>query len=228
MHELINLKEVNLSNGRLVDINLSIFDNEVITIIGPNGGGKTSLLKLIANIEKPLSGNIVLRKECRISYMPQRIRFDSMLPMTVKNFLQINNYGICDKDIEYVIEKVDIKNVINTQVNIISSGQLQKVLFAKCILMKPDVMLLDEPVSNLDIKAQDNFYTILEDVRSEKKCTVIMASHDLHIVMNRTDKVICLNNRISCQGTIKDVEYHKEFIHLFGKNLVPYRHYHDR
>lgn len=227
MRAIIKLKDANLPNGRLKNISMDVFDNEIITIIGPNGGGKTSLLKLIANIERPISGSVIVKKNCRISYMPQHIKFDDMLPMTVKNFLRINNQ-ITSEEISNMTKMFGISEISDSQVNKISAGELQKVLFTKCILVNPNVILLDEPVSNLDLKAQENFYAILEKVKYEKKCTIIMASHDLHIVMNKTDRVICLNNSISCQGTMKDVEYHQEFIDLFGKNVAPYRHYHDR
>ena len=227
MMEIITAQDLNFSYGKkrvLQDINLKINTGEILTIIGPNGSGKTSLLRILAGIIKIKNPQIIRRKNLKISYMPQSIRFDPILPITVGHFLSLSNDK---KQIKKIAVEIGIENILDKQIYEISGGELQRVLFANCILAEPQLMILDEPVSNMDIKSADSFYRLIAKLQKKNNCSIVMTSHDLYVVMKNTDRVICLDNTIHCQGKPHEVYTNKEFIRLFGKSVALYEHDHN-
>lgn len=209
-------------------ISLDIKKNDVITIIGPNGGGKTSLIKLLLGLIQPTSGKI-LRSKIKIGYMPQKIEFNHQLPMSVQEFLELSKIDNL-KEYHSTITNTDIEYLLNRQIHNISGGELQRVLLAKALLRNPALLILDEPLQGLDVKGQEDFYKLLETIRKEKKLTIVMVSHDLYTVMRSSNHVICLNHHICCQGKPSELS-NKSYHELFGIGIdgvvASYQHHHD-
>lgn len=223
MTTILDLVNITLSNT-IYNISLSIKKNEMITITGPNGGGKTSLLQIIAGIKKPSSGEIIRENNLRVGYMPQSMNFERILPIDVYDYLTLDR-NVEPEYLESRIRSVGIQKLLKKQIYNLSGGELQKVLFVGALSTKPNLLILDEPVNNLDITARDEFYKIIE--QEKKRCSIIMSSHDIHVVMKKTDRVICVNKRISCQGHPETVRNDQGFIEMFGQNLLFYRHDHS-
>jgi zinc transport system ATP-binding protein len=226
-----NLSYFQGSNIILQDISFDLLPGNIITIIGPNGGGKTTLLKVLLGILSPSKGKIYKKKGIRIGYMPQRIVFNHQLPMTVRNFLFLNyNVDYTNIDILQIISETSLTRILDQQVHNISGGELQRLMLAKALLHNPDLMLLDEPLQGLDIKGQNDFYVLLDKIRLEQKIGMIMVSHDLHTVIRSTNHVICLNKHICCQGLPETIQ-NKSYENLFGLPvdtlLAYYTHRHD-
>ena len=215
---LIRCQDVSYTQGNKVileNIGFEISNGNIITIIGPNGGGKTTLLKILLGILNPTQGLIYRKKGLRTGYMPQKLVFNRQLPMTVRNFLFLNHNQNQDINTEQVTLDTNLQEILDQQVHEISGGELQRLMLAKALLHDPDLMILDEPVQGLDIRGQHDFYLLLEKIRKEQKISILMVSHDLHTVMRSTNHVICLNKHICCEGlpeAIKDQSYE----HLFG------------
>lgn len=222
---IITLNKLNFYRDKalvLQDINLEIYQGEIITIIGPNGSGKTTLLSILAGIIK--TNKVHINTQLTTAYMPQYIKFDATLPINVFKFLSLSHP---QERIFSILEKLEIADIIYSQMYELSGGELQKVLFANCLLAQPNIMILDEPVSSMDINSSSLFYTLLAKFRACSNCTIVMASHDLYVVMKNTDRVICLNKKIHCEGKPNEIVVHNEFINLFGKNITLYEHHHQ-
>ncbi|UAT42954.1 metal ABC transporter ATP-binding protein [Anaplasmataceae bacterium AB001_6] len=223
--KILDIDSVYFGNDILIDINMCIYENEILTIAGPNGSGKTSLLKIIAKINKPKKGRIIqYNNKLKIAYMPQQIMFNKMMPLTLREFINIGN--IKNNFDDHLLDKLSIKHILEKQITEISGGEKQKAILARCIKKNPDLMLLDEPVNSMDIETKSKFYDILNFIKKEKKYAIVMASHDLHTVMQNTDRVICLNNKICCSGKPEEINKDKNFINLFKNNISLYQHDH--
>ncbi len=221
---IVELKNLNLKYGNhnvLENVNLKIKDDEIITIVGPNGSGKTSLLLCLAGIIKINRSCYTRKSNLVISYMPQNIGFDPVLPITVFSFLCLTK----TKDKIYSIaEEVGIEDILERQMYELSGGEIQRVLLANCLLAQPQLMILDEPVSNMDINSAKQFYKLISKFRDSTNCSIVMASHDLYVVMKNTDRVICLDGKIHCEGKPHEVSINKEFVNMFGSNFTIYEH----
>ena len=232
-NSLIHCHNLSYSHGTnkiLDNISLEVMPGSIVTIIGPNGGGKTTLLKILLGILQPSTGEIYRKKNIRIGYMPQRIVFNKQLPLTVRNFLFLNyNVDYNSVDVFKIISDTNLTHILDQQVHDISGGELQKLILAKALLHNPDLMILDEPLQGLDIKGQNDFYLLLEQIRLEKKMSMVMVSHDLHTVIRSTNHVICLNKHICCQGLPKTIQK-QSYENLFGlpidTTLAYYKHHH--
>jgi zinc transport system ATP-binding protein len=226
MHKLIALKNISKSYQHhvvLQDVNFEISAGEIITIVGPNGGGKSTLLKIILGLIKQSSGTKIIAKDARIGYMPQKINISEQLPITAKRFLSLNdkNYKL-----QEVATELGIMQLLHKQIAELSGGEIQKVLLAMCLLANPNLLILDEPLQGVDLKGQAWFYERLDHFRAEKKMSIIIVSHDLYAVMKSTDKVLCLNNHIYCYGKPDDLQKNPNFLRVFGDhNLSLYTHH---
>lgn len=227
---LISVNDVCLTQNQhhiLQNINLSISPGQIVTLIGPNGAGKTSLVRLVLGLIQPTHGVIERAANLNVGYMPQKIHIESMLPITVAHFLKLVP-GISKKDIHEVLNKVGAHHTEKLFVYNLSGGELQRVLLARALLKKPNLLVLDEPVQGVDIRGQSELYQLIQQVREEYGCAILMVSHDLHWVMASTDHVVCLNQHLCCSGHPEQVSNDPAYLNLFGANNVAlYTHHHD-
>lgn len=216
----------------LEDINLEIHRNEIITLVGPNGAGKSTLVETTLGLHSPTAGKVVRNAELGIGYVPQSINIDETLPLSVSRFLSIAHSKASDQTkIMAVLERVGASDLYDRQLNLVSGGEMRRIILARALLSEPDILILDEPTSGVDISGQSSLYQLIQDIRDEYQCGVLLVSHNLHIVMAATDRVVCLNRHLCCSGTPEDVKNHPEFVSLFGQHSADaigiYRHEHD-
>ena len=230
---LINVENLSVSYGlntvlRGVDFKIEL--GEIVTVVGPNGSGKTSLLKAIIGAIKPAKGSITLKPRLKIGYVPQRLNFQSTLPITVERFVRLTG-KIDQKSCISALEIAGVSELLKSQMSELSGGQFQRVLLARALLGDPEILILDEATQGLDQPGSASFYRQLETVRQDTGCAVLMISHDLHVVMSASDRVICLNGHVCCAGTPAVVASTPEYKALFGDGtdgaLALYRHDHD-
>lgn len=226
--KLIELKSVNywLSSRNVIlkDINLILNKGEIITIIGPNGGGKSTLAKIILGLIQPSQGKVYISKKVKFGYMPQKIYLNNLMPITVDLFLKIKK-DYKTSIFNDIVGYMSIDKLLDKQCNDLSGGEFQRVLFARALVSGANTIILDEPLQGLDINGQAKFYQRLDILRKEFGMTIIMISHDLHMVMQSTNQVICLNNHICCHGKPDQILKNKKYIDLFGNKLAPLSHY---
>lgn len=229
---LLEARNLSLARGdRLVldDVSLSVGAGEIVTLIGPNGAGKTSLVKLCLGLLKPTGGCVTRRDGLKIGYMPQRLTVDATLPMPVARFLSLW-VRASRADMRQALEEVGAAHTIDRAIQTLSGGEQQRVLLARALLRQPDLLVLDEPVQAVDVHGQIELFELIADIRNRHGCGVLLVSHDLHLVMARTDTVICLNRHVCCHGKPEDVSRHPEYVALFGRHadaLAIYHHSHD-
>ena len=214
----------------LSHIDLSVKKGEIVTIVGPNGSGKTTLLRVLIGAQLPTEGVVMREAGLRLGYVPQRLSIDRAMPMTVSRWLALS--GVESKDEQaQAAERVGVSALLNQQMVSLSGGEFQRALLAHALLLHPDLLVLDEPTQGLDQPAVASFYRLIDSVREEQGCAVLMVSHDLHVVMRSSDHVICLNGHVCCQGTPTLVSAAPEYQALFGFGtegaLALYRHEHD-
>ncbi len=230
---LIAAQSVTVSyEGRraLFDIDFQIDRGEIVTIVGPNGSGKTSLLRVLLGVIHPQSGRITRAPALRIGYVPQRLHLDPGLPMPVARFLSLPKRQSAQA-IAAILARVGLPDVARQNMATLSGGQFQRVLLARALLVQPDLLMLDEPTAGLDQPGVAAFYKLIDEVRHELNCAVLSVSHDLHVVMSASDRVICINGHICCEGTPQVVRAAPEYRALFGLGtggaLALYQHSHD-
>ena len=229
---LITATKMSLSQGGKVvlsDVDLTVERGEIITIVGPNGSGKSTLLRGLIGALRPSVGTVERAKGLRIGYVPQKLQIDATMPLTVRRFLDIPR-RVSKSDATAALKTAGVSDHANAQMANLSGGQFQRVLLARALLAKPDVLILDEATQGLDQPGSAAFYRQIEEVRQDLNCAVIMVSHDLHVVMAASDRVLCLNGHICCQGTPDIVASAPEYRALFGSGthgtLALYRHEH--
>ncbi len=214
----------------LRDVDFRIDPGEIVTIVGPNGSGKSVLLRVLLGIVQPRRGRVMRKAGLRIGYVPQRLHIDAALPMSVARFLSLPRRQTAHRIAE-VLTRVGVPGSEAKQMTVLSGGQFQRVLLARALLADPEILVLDEPTQGLDQPGVAAFYRLIEDVRAELGCAVLSVSHDLHVVMSASDRVICLNGHVCCEGTPKVVSNAPEYRALFGYGtggaLALYRHDHD-
>ncbi|WP_428239601.1 ATP-binding cassette domain-containing protein [Gynuella sp.] len=199
----------------LKDISMAVEPGEIVTIIGPNGSGKTTLLRTLIGAVNPASGHIFKSPKLTLGYVPQKLYIDETLPMTVKRFMNLPKLG-SQSDVASALHHAGIPGLEKQQVMALSGGQFQRVLLAKALLGQPQLLLLDEATQGLDHRSAADFYRQITAVRDKLGCAIIMVSHELHVVMRKTDRVICLNGHICCQGKPEAVSSSPEYLSLFG------------
>ncbi|MGI9251539.1 MAG: zinc ABC transporter ATP-binding protein ZnuC [Pseudohongiellaceae bacterium] len=203
--------------GRKVldNVGLQIRQGQILTLIGPNGAGKTTLIRIALGLMQPDGGEITQQHGLRIGYMPQRMQLDPVLPLTVSRFLRLG-HASGTADMQQVLERLHIPHLSQQQLRDISGGELQRVLLARALIRDPHLLILDEPAQGVDVAGQSELYRLIDELSSAQGCSVLMISHDLHLVMSSTDEVICLNHHVCCHGKPEQVSNDPAFLDLFG------------
>lgn len=230
---LIATEKMTLSYGCapvLTNVDFAIEPGEIVTVVGPNGSGKSTLIRALLGVVRPSSGRVVRKAGLRIGYVPQKLTIDATLPLTVTRFLSLPVRRSADA-ICRVLAWIGAPGIEGRAIADLSGGQLQRVLLARAMMGDPEILILDEATQGLDQRGEAVFYQLIEGVRRDLGCAVLMVSHDLHVVMSASDRVICLNGHVCCEGTPKVVseapEYRALFGHGTGGALALYRHEHD-
>ena len=214
----------------LSHVTLSIERGEIVTIVGPNGSGKSTLLRAIIGAIRPAKGHITRAPNLRIGYVPQKLHIDPTLPMTVRRFLSLPCRHTA-ADTTAALVQAGLPDLADRQMSALSGGQFQRVLLARALMENPDLLILDEATQGLDQPGSAAFYRSIEELRQSLNCAVLMVSHELHVVMSASDRVICLNGHICCEGKPEVVATAPEYRAIFGTGtggaLAIYRHDHD-
>jgi zinc transport system ATP-binding protein len=211
-------------------VSLTVDRGQIVTLIGPNGSGKSTTAKMALGIMKPDEGDNTIKENLKISYVPQKLVIDWSLPLRVIDFMNlIENYE--HSIINEMLTITGIQHLQNEDVRNLSVGEFQRLLMARAIAKKPDFLVLDEPVQGVDYAGEIALYQIIQDIRKNFNCGILLISHNLHVVMSQTNHVICLNGHICCSGEPKSIVKNPEYIKLFGENMDPtlafYKHEHD-
>lgn len=230
---IIELKNVGLTinQQKIIErISLQLKKGQITTLIGPNGGGKTSIARVLLGILKPTSGEVVKNSKMKIGYMPQKIEIDKTIPMSGRDFIQLSTKKVeMDENFKNLARRLNVEKILDRQIHDLSGGQMQKILFLRALMNQPEVLVLDEPTQYMDIAAIEDFYKIIEEIRKESNCAILLISHDLHMVMQKTDVVFCVNHHVCCHGSPADINHHPEYLSLFGSRgeVAIYQHHHD-
>ncbi|WP_264272652.1 zinc ABC transporter ATP-binding protein ZnuC [Duffyella gerundensis] len=233
MSSLVTLNNISVRFGErrvLSDISLTLQPGRILTLLGPNGTGKSTLVRVVLGL-LPVSGGTVERdRDLRIGYVPQKLHIDATLPLSVERFMRLRP-GVRKADVLPALKRVQAGHLLNSPLQKLSGGETQRVLLARALLNQPQLLVLDEPTQGVDVNGQVALYDLINQLRNELNCAVLMVSHDLHLVMAKTDDVLCLNHHICCSGTPEVVSQHPEFIAMFGprgaEQLAIYRHNHN-
>jgi len=230
---LVELENAGFSRGgkwMVRGVSFSVRKGEIVTLVGPNGSGKSTTAKLALGIIKPDEGQVTRRAGLRISYVPQKLEIDRTLPLNVERFMQLTSILTNDALTE-ALQLTGAAHLQKSDVQTLSGGEFQRVMLARAIARKPDLLVLDEPVQGVDFNGEIALYELIVKIRDQLGCGIIMISHDLHVVMAATDSVICLNGHVCCRGTPKIVAESAEYRSLFGERassmLALYEHQHD-
>ncbi|MBR9857944.1 MAG: zinc ABC transporter ATP-binding protein ZnuC [Gammaproteobacteria bacterium] len=232
MTKLVELTDVGLEiDGTVIleRISLTLNRGEILTIVGPNGAGKSSLMKLVLRLNEGNTGNLWRKPGLRIGYVPQKLHLDPVLPLTVARFMSLSHGRRLT--VAQALARVGAERLADRAMQALSGGEMQRILLARALMMEPELLILDEPAQGVDVHGQTELYTLIKQLSDELKCGVLMVSHDLHLVMASTHRVICLNQHICCHGEPEHVARHPEFARLFGRpelaQLAVYTHHHD-
>ncbi|HCL49314.1 ATP-binding cassette domain-containing protein [Alphaproteobacteria bacterium] len=218
-------------HGGLVldNVSLTLGERDFITLIGPNGAGKSVLLRHLLKLESPNSGTVKHRQGIRIGYVPERFQIDPTLPMPVRRFLTLNNNQSAEA-VEALALEANCGGLLDKPLANLSGGELQRVLLARALSGNPHVLMLDEPAQNLDVSGQLQFYQLIDALYEKRNLSVLMVSHDLHMVMSSTRQVVCLYHHICCSGAPDSVARDPEFVQMFGAEMAQmmavYQHSH--
>jgi len=220
-------------DGRTIleGVDFAIDEGEIVTVVGPNGSGKSTFMRALVGAIPPAKGRVMRRAGLRIGYVPQTLHIDPTLPLTVARFLSLP-VRRDPPQISAALSEAGLADAIATrQITALSGGQFQRVLLARALLGDPHVLALDEPTRGLDQPGVAAFYLLIEQVRQRLGCSVLLVSHDLHVVMSASDRVVCINGHICCEGAPTAVSEAPEYRALFGHGskgaLALYQHDHD-
>ncbi len=234
---LAEAKDVDFHIGErriLESVSARIHKNEILTLIGPNGSGKTTFVRVLLGLVAPSSGTVQQMKGIKIGYVPQKLHIEPSLPLSVARFLKFGvsrgpnrKHGMRAA----VLDEVGAPNLMDRSIHALSGGELQRVMLARALLRNPDLLVLDEPVQGVDVTGQAEIYDLISRIRDQRGCGTLMVSHDLHLVMASTDTVICLNHHVCCAGQPEAVTRDPAFSAIFGadvaEKLAVYHHHHD-
>lgn len=233
MSTLVSLDRISVAFGErnvLSDISLNLQSGRILTLLGPNGAGKSTLVRVVLGLLAPTAGILQKQPNLRIGYVPQKLHLDATLPLTVGRFMRLRP-GVKQQDILPALKRVQAAHLLAQPMQKLSGGETQRVLLARALLNQPQLLVLDEPTQGVDVNGQLALYDLINQLRQEFNCGVLMVSHDLHLVMAKTDEVLCLNQHVCCSGAPEVVSMHPQFIAMFGprgaEQLAVYRHHHN-
>ena len=229
---LVELNKVGFkqNNKWLVEgVTLKVEKGKIVTLIGPNGSGKSTTAKIALGIYKNIEGSVV-KFTNKVGYVPQKISIDWTLPLRVYDFMLLTE-DIKDESINEALTLTGVTHLKNENLGNLSGGEFQRVLIARAISKKPELLVLDEPVQGVDYTGEIALYELIKKISDTLNCGILLISHDLHTVMTATDHVVCLNGHVCCSGTPMDVAKNNEYKTLFGEQasqiLTVYEHKHD-
>ncbi len=210
-------------------VSLRVAAGEIVTLIGPNGAGKTTLLKCMLGLVAPDAGVVTRAQNLRIGYVPQHFHVPRGMPLSVQSFLALY-HGRVLTSLSQIEAWLGIEGLLNKPMQALSGGELRRVLLARALLGHPNLLVLDEPTQGIDIRGQAEFYRMLGTIRDAFGMAVLMVSHDVHIVMSASNRVVCLHHHICCEGTPEAVGANPAFRQLFGDETAAqfalYHHHH--
>ena len=230
---LLEARELSYSQGRrlvLDRVSFALDRGQITTIIGPNGAGKSTLINIVTGLIQGFDGVVERSPALRIGYLPQKVYVNTLMPLTVERLLRLTQ-NPADADVDRALEQTEVAYLKHRQVRSLSEGELKRVLLARTTLGRPDLIVLDEPTSGVDVTGEVRMYELIGELRDRLDCAVLLVSHDLHLVMSQTDQVLCLNQHLCCSGLPESVSRHPEYLALFGgqaaESIAIYSHDHD-
>ena len=229
---LVELRGAGVKEGprwRVRGVNFSVARGEIVTLIGPNGSGKSTTAKLALGILAPSEGE-VRRGAVKVGYVPQKLSLDWTLPLSVERFVRLTG-KLTPAEVGQALARTGVQALRSRALSELSGGEFQRVMLARALARQPDLLVLDEPVQGVDFNGEIELYRLISELRQEMNCGVLLISHDLHVVMAETDRVICLNGHVCCQGSPQTVSEDPQYRRLFGAHMAPalslYTHHHD-
>ena len=230
---LLKARDISFHSNKqtiLDSVSFELYRGQITTIIGPNGAGKSTLSNIVNGLLQAHSGKIERAANLRIGYLPQKVYVNTLMPLTVSRLMQLTRV-VSGTEVEQALLQTEVAHLKDRQVQSLSEGELKRVLLARTTLGKPDLIVLDEPTAGVDITGEIKMYELIGEFRSRLNCAVLLVSHNLHLVMSKTDQVLCLNQHLCCSGLPESVSQHPEYLALFGdqaaQSLAVYTHHHD-
>jgi len=230
---LLRAKDISYSEGGRVILDRVSFElrrSQITTIIGPNGAGKSTLMNIVTGLIDKYQGEIEAASNLRIGYFPQKVYVNTLMPLSVARLLQLT-HSASETELDHALAQTEVGYLKHRQVRSLSEGELKRVLLARTTLGKPDLIVLDEPTSGVDVSGEIKMYELIGELRSNMHCAVLLVSHNLHLVMSKTDQVLCLNRHLCCSGLPESVSQHPEYLAIFGPqaadSIAVYAHHHD-
>jgi zinc transport system ATP-binding protein len=231
---LISARGLMLSRGGrpiLAGVDIDIAPGEIVTVIGPNGAGKSMLVRSLLGLERLDGGSVRRRQPLVVGYAPQRFDIERAIPLTVARFVALGGPSARPQEIERALTEVGAGALLQRQLSELSGGEVQRAVLARALIRSPDLLVLDEPARGVDYTGEAELYTLIGRLRTERRFGVLLVSHDLHVVMAQSDRVICLNRHVCCSGVPQSVAQHPEYARLFGPQAAHafglYQHAHD-
>jgi len=210
-------------------VSLEVEKGKIVTLIGPNGSGKSTTAKIALGIYKKFDGEVE-KYTNKIGYVPQKVSIDWTLPLRVRDFMVLTE-SLKEEAIDEALSLTGVVHLKHKNLGNLSGGEFQRVLLARAISKKPELLVLDEPVQGVDFTGEIALYKLIKEISEKLNCGILLISHDLHTVMSATDHVVCLNGHVCCSGSPTDVAKNDEYKALFGEQasqiLSRYEHKHD-
>lgn len=226
---LLQVRNLSVSYGEtdiLTNISFDVYESDVLVVLGPNGAGKTTLLRAVLGL-LPRKGTVTWNTT-NISYLPPQefLQRKDLPPLNIEEFFR---FKTTDKEaIRAMFYQVGLDpELLHRQFGALSTGQFQRMLIAWALINNPDVLILDEPTSGIDIGGEETIYTLLHKFWEQRKLTILLVTHDLNIVWEHGNQVLCLNKQSVCMGTPTEVLTPEKLRALYGTGLKFYEHHHN-